>query len=91
VVVQVGIKGFGVANGFLTTAYSYTNDQVVCEVMEADLRRTLPPKHHPDFNPPSYRPPARRQGPNPEVARWSFHPLAASGRWPRGHECFRGG
>jgi glyceraldehyde-3-phosphate dehydrogenase type I len=38
-VVKVLNEAFGVFNGFMTTVHSYTNDQVVSDVMHADLRR----------------------------------------------------
>jgi glyceraldehyde-3-phosphate dehydrogenase type I len=37
--VKVLNNAFGVINGFMTTTHSYTNDQVVSDVMHADLRR----------------------------------------------------
>jgi hypothetical protein len=72
---------------------SYTNDQVVSTIMQADPRGS--PRHHPDFNRRSCCPHARHSELEQEVARWSFPPRAASGHSLRGHHwiqgCLRGG
>jgi glyceraldehyde-3-phosphate dehydrogenase type I len=38
-IVKVLNEAFGIVNGFMTTVHSYTNDQVVSDVMHKDLRR----------------------------------------------------
>jgi len=38
-VAKVLLKNFGIKKGFMTTIHSYTNDQVILDIMHKDLRR----------------------------------------------------